>query len=66
MKTLITLISLVLILEGMPYMLFPDFMKNWLRQLSEAEPDKLRSMGLAALAAGLALCWFAQRSGLFE
>lgn len=66
MKTLLTLIGLVLVLEGVPYMAFPEFMKKWLRQLSEAEPDRLRSMGLAALAAGLCLCWFAQRSGLFE
>ncbi len=66
MKTLLTLIGLVLILEGIPYMVFPEFMRDWLRQLSESEPDKLRSMGLTALAAGLMLCWFAQRSGLFE
>jgi uncharacterized protein YjeT (DUF2065 family) len=65
MKTLLTLIGLVLILEGLPYMAFPEFMKDWLRQLAEAEPDKLRVMGLSALAAGLLLCWFAQRSGLF-
>ncbi len=65
MKTLLTLIGLVLIFEGIPYMAFPEFMKEWLRQLSEAEPDKLRAMGLTALAAGLLLCWFAQRSGLF-
>lgn len=66
MKTLLTLIGLVLILEGLPYMTFPEFMKEWLRQLSETEPDKLRAMGLSALAAGLCLCWLAQRSGLFE
>ncbi len=65
MKTLLTLIGLVLIFEGIPYMAFPEFMKDWLRQLAEAEPDKLRTMGLTALAAGLLLCWFAQRSGLF-
>ena len=66
MKTLLTLIGLVLILEGIPYMAFPEFMRKWLQQLLETEPDKLRSMGLSALAAGLLLCWFAQRSGLFE
>jgi uncharacterized protein YjeT (DUF2065 family) len=64
MKTLITLIGLVLIIEGLPYVASPEAMQAWLRQLSEAEPDTLRMMGLTALAIGLLLCFIAQRSGL--
>ncbi|MCW5199846.1 DUF2065 domain-containing protein [Desulfobulbus sp. F1] len=66
MKTLITLIGLVLIFEGIPYMAFPEAMQQWLRQLAEAHPDKLRTMGLTALAFGLLLCFIAQRSGLLD
>jgi hypothetical protein len=66
MKTLITLIGLVLILEGLPYVAWPEAMQQWLRQLAEAEPDRLRTMGLTALGAGLLLCYVAQRSGLFD
>ncbi len=66
MKTLITLIGLVLIVEGLPYVAWPEAMQQWLRQLAEAEPDRLRAMGLIALGAGLLLCYLARRSGLFD
>lgn len=65
MKTLITLIGLVLIIEGIPYVASPEAMQAWLRQLAETHPDRLRLMGLAAMAAGLLLCVLAQRSGFF-
>ncbi|MCI5145139.1 MAG: DUF2065 domain-containing protein [Candidatus Electrothrix sp. AR3] len=64
MKTLITLIGLVLIFEGLPYVASPEAMQRWLRQLTELHPDKLRGMGIFAMAAGLLLCFIAQRSGM--
>ena len=66
MKTLITLVGLVLIFEGLPYVGFPEAMQQWLKQLAESHPDKLRVMGLTLLAMGLLLCIIAQRSGLFD
>ncbi|MEN8140529.1 MAG: DUF2065 domain-containing protein [Thermodesulfobacteriota bacterium] len=65
MKLLISLVGMVLILESLPYLAFPDSMKEWLRQLSEMDSGLLRAMGLVALVAGLILCYLAQRSGLF-
>jgi uncharacterized protein YjeT (DUF2065 family) len=65
MKTLITLIGLVLIIEGIPYVASPEAMQQWLKQLVESHPDKLRAMGLTAMAIGLFLCVIAQRSGIF-
>ena len=65
MKLLLSLIGLVLILEALPYIAFPDGMKQWLRQLSEMESGLLRTMGLFALGGGLLLCFIAQRSGWF-
>ncbi|HHB77168.1 MAG TPA: DUF2065 domain-containing protein, partial [Desulfobulbus sp.] len=35
MKLLVTLIGLVFVLEGLPYLVFPDAMQRWLRQLLE-------------------------------
>ncbi len=64
MKTLITLIGLVLIFEGLPYVAFPETMQRWLRQLSEMPPNKLKSNGLLAMALGFLLCYLGQRSGL--
>jgi uncharacterized protein YjeT (DUF2065 family) len=65
LKTLIALIGLVLILEGLPYAAFPEAMQNWLRQLAEIRPNILRTIGWLAVAAGLLLCYLSQRSGLF-
>lgn len=65
MKIFITLIGLVLILEGLPYVASPEAMQRWLRQLAEMRPDNLRFMGIFAMAAGFFLCFLAQRSGLF-
>ena len=65
MKMLITLIGLVLILEGLPYVASPEAMQRWLKQLAEMRPDILRIIAVWALPAGLLLCFIAQKSGLF-
>ncbi len=64
MKMLITLIGLVLILEGLPYVASPEAMQRWLRQLAEMRPDTLRIVGFFAMGAGFLLCFIAQKSGL--
>ncbi len=64
MKTLITLVGLVLILEGLPYVASPEAMQRWLKQLSEMRPDNLRVMGVMAMAAGFFLCFLAQKTGV--
>ncbi len=65
MKTFITLIGLVLILEGLPYVASPEAMQRWLKQLAEMPPDTLRVFGGAAMAAGFLLCFIARKSGFF-
>lgn len=62
MKTLITLVGIVLILEGLPYLTFPEAMQRWLVQLLELTPVQLRIMGFLAVASGLVLCYFTQRT----
>lgn len=66
MKTLVALIGLVLILEGLPYAAFPEAMQDWLKQLIAARPANLRSLGILAVATGLFLCYISQRTGLFN
>jgi len=65
MKLLITLIGLVMILEGLPYVAFPEKMQAWLKQLMEMEPAMLRVMGLMAMGCGFLLCFLTQRTGWF-
>jgi hypothetical protein len=66
MKLLITLIGLILILEGLPYVASPESMQRWLRQIQELAPGQLRRFGLFAMALGFLLCFLAQRSPLFN
>ncbi|NOX24559.1 MAG: DUF2065 domain-containing protein [Deltaproteobacteria bacterium] len=65
MKLLITLVGLMLILEGLPYFVLPETMQKWLRQLTEIPSASLRVLGLFAIVAGLALCFLSRRTGLF-
>jgi uncharacterized protein YjeT (DUF2065 family) len=64
MKTFITLIGLVLILEGLPYVASPEAMQRWLKQLISMSPNSLRSTGIVAMAIGFFLCYIGQRTGL--
>lgn len=65
MKILILLVGMVLILEGIPYVAFPESMREWLRKLSEMKGEHLRMFGLLSMGSGLMICWFVQRSGYF-
>jgi uncharacterized protein YjeT (DUF2065 family) len=66
MKFLFTLIGLVFILEGLPYLTFPEAMQRWLRQLMEMRPAQLRMVGLFAVGFGLLICYIALRTSLFS
>jgi len=64
MKLFITLIGLILVLEGLPYVAFPEAMQRWLSQLTQLPPAQLRSIGLVSMASGFAILIFARYFGL--
>lgn len=66
MKLLITLIGLVLVLEGLPYAASPESMQRWLQQILEMQPNQLRRVGLIAMVFGFFLCYLGQKSELFN
>jgi len=66
MKLLFALIGLVFILEGLPYLTFPEAMQRWLRQLVRMQPAQLRIVGIAAVCIGLLICYVALRTSLFN
>ena len=66
MKLLLTLIGLVFILEGLPYVASPEAMQRWLKQLLEMRPGQLRLMGIIAMGFGFFLCYLTQQSGMFQ
>ena len=66
MKLLFTLIGLIFILEGLPYLTFPEAMQRWLQQLMEMKPAQLRMVGLVAVGTGLLICYVTLRTSLFN
>jgi uncharacterized protein YjeT (DUF2065 family) len=57
---------LVFILEGLPYLTFPEAMQRWLKQLMGMKPAQLRMVGLAAVGLGLLICYVTLRTSLFN
>lgn len=53
-------LGLAFMLEGLPYILFPEQMRRVLQQLDEQGAPSLRRMGLAALFLGLLILWLAR------
>ena len=56
-------IGLVLIVEGLVYALAPSLIEDLLDMLRTLPLETRRMMGLAALAAGVALVWLAKSLG---
>ncbi|OQX14397.1 MAG: hypothetical protein BWK76_14725 [Desulfobulbaceae bacterium A2] len=61
MKLFLSLLGLILIFEGLPYIVFPEAMRRWLRMLLELPAEQLRWFGLVFLVLGLGLCFLGQR-----
>lgn len=62
MKFLVSLIGVILVIEGLPYAAFPLPMQKWLRQLAIVPPKILRLFGILAVTVGFFLCYLAQRT----
>ena len=60
MSTVILAIGLVLCVEGLVFALAPSRLEEVLEFLRNMAPEKRRLIGLAALAAGVALIWLAK------
>jgi len=57
MKLFFCLLGLVLIIEGLPYLAFPDKMKKWLGQIQKVPDSHLRIIGFLAMSFGLLLTY---------
>ena len=64
MELFITLLGLILVVEGLPYVASPEAMQRWLSHLAELPPAQLRSIGLITMASGFAILIFARHFGL--
>jgi uncharacterized protein YjeT (DUF2065 family) len=60
MSFFLTVLGLVMILEGMPYFAFPERIKSWLAYISTLPAGRLRLVGFAAMAVGMGLVYLGQ------
>ena len=57
MTDLMTALALAVTIEGILYALFPDAMKRMMAEAIKQSPAALRTVGLAAAAAGVFVLW---------
>ncbi len=58
MDYFLCVMGMVLIVEGLPYLAFPDRIKSYLRKLTAIPDTTLRIMGTLAVMIGLLLLYF--------
>jgi len=61
MKFFLSVVGMVLIVEGLPYFAFPEKIKAWLVKVSEIPAAQLR----LAMCLGMVLIYLGQKSNLF-
>lgn len=64
MEFFITLLGLMCIFEALPYVIAPEAMQRWLRQLIALPPEYLRIAGIVAMIVGLVICWLSRGGGM--
>ncbi|MBI5287064.1 MAG: DUF2065 domain-containing protein [Deltaproteobacteria bacterium] len=61
MAYFLSVIGLVLVIEGLPYLAFPGRVKEWALILQEIPEGRLRVMGLVSMMAGIVLVYLGRR-----
>lgn len=57
---LLLILGAVLVLEGLPYFLFPDKLKSFYKQIEKTDPNTLRTIGFVTLVVGLLIVYIAR------
>ncbi len=58
MKYFLCVLGMVFVIEGLPYVAFPEKVKAYLLKIQEMPDSTLRLLGLSAIIAGLILVYF--------
>jgi uncharacterized protein YjeT (DUF2065 family) len=65
MKFFLSVVGMILIIEGLPYFAFPEKIKAWLIKVSLIPASQLRTFGFLAMCLGMALVYLGQKSNFF-
>ena len=61
MNYFLRVIGMLFIIEGLPYLVFPEKLKTYLAKITAMPESTLRIMGICAVAVGLILLYFGRR-----
>ncbi len=61
MEFFLCVIGMVMIIEGLPYFVFPEKMKAWILKVLELPEGTLRKFGLVLMVLGLGLVYMGKR-----
>ena len=61
MDFFLCVIGMVMIVEGLPYFIFPLKMKTWVLMVAEMPEGSLRRVGLVLMIIGLGLVYMGKR-----
>lgn len=61
MEFFLCVIGMVMIIEGVPYFVFPEKMKSWVRKVLEIPEGSLRRFGFVLMLIGLWLVYMGKK-----
>jgi len=63
MKYFLSVLGMVLVLEGLPYFAFPEKVKEFLSRMTTIPENKLRMLGLIIIGLGLLILYVSREMG---
>jgi hypothetical protein len=57
MRYFLSVMGMVMIVEGLPYFAWPDKMKSWLKKMMDSPDGDLRKIGAVVMVVGLVLVY---------
>ena len=61
MEFFLSVVGMVMIIEGLPYFAFPERMKTWILKVLELPEGTLRKFGLSLMVIGLVLVYIGKQ-----
>ncbi|HEA68022.1 hypothetical protein LCGC14_2970090 [marine sediment metagenome] len=61
MKFFLSVIGLIMVIEGLPYFAFPEKMKSWMNKILDMPEATLRKFGFVLMLTGIWLVYMGKR-----
>jgi len=61
MEFILCVVGMVMIIEGLPYFVFPEKMKFWIQKIMVTPEGALRRLGLVLMSIGMLLVYVGRR-----